>query len=108
MPAVVGAPQVRATIQGVRVDVHRQAGGDRDTIYSIRLLGSGNQPLTGAEVSLLGQAANGVPLSAPLIPASEPGLYRARLASESPRGLRLRVVHARARFEVSLDHAVSW
>ncbi|MGH7392891.1 MAG: hypothetical protein ACREM3_26075, partial [Candidatus Rokuibacteriota bacterium] len=108
MPAVVGAPQVRTTVQGVRVDVHRQPGGERDTIYSIRLFGNGDRPLTGAEVSLRGHAADGAPVSAPLVPASEPGLYRARVASESPRGLRLRVVHARARFEVSLDQAVNW
>jgi len=108
LPALVGSPQVRTTIHGVRVDVHRQPGEGRETIYSIRLVGAGNQPLTGAEVSLVGRGAGGVPVRAALAPASEPGLYRARVNGQFTHDLRLRVVHTSARFEVSLDQAVHW
>src|SRR5262245_37535345 len=108
LPALVGAPQVRTSIQGIRVDVHRQAGSGRDTIYSIRLVGSGDRPLTGADVTLLAYSADGGAVSAPLMQAGEPGLYRARLAEQPSGDLRLRVVHAQARFEVSLDRAASW
>jgi hypothetical protein len=59
-------------------------------------------------VSLLGRTKEGLPVSLALLPARDPGFYRTRVAAQSAEGLRLRVVHASARFEVSLDHTVSW
>ncbi|HEV8641397.1 MAG TPA: hypothetical protein VGV13_09905 [Methylomirabilota bacterium] len=110
LPADVSAHQLRATVQGVHVDVQSRPGHGPETVYTIRLSDSTDRPLTGAAVTLHGQMADGATVGTPLGPGPEPGVYRGRvmMTAEGPRDLRLRVVQHDRRFELSLAHAVSW
>jgi hypothetical protein len=79
-------------------------------LQAIRLSDSTDRPLSGADVTLHGQMADGATVGTPLDPGPEPGVYRGRvmMTAEGPRDLRLRVVQHDRRFELSLAHAVSW
>lgn len=110
LPAEVATRQLRATVQGVQVEVLTRPAGGQDTFYIIRLTDSADRPLRGAEVTLQGNMADGSMVRAELDPTLEPGVYRGRLikTTDGPRDLRLRVVQRDRRFELSLAHAVRW
>lgn len=103
------ASRLRATVQGVRVDFESRPGREA-AVYTVRLFDSVDRPLYDADVSLLGQAADGSAVSAPLPATSEPGVYRGLMALTpgGPKELRLRVVGGGRRFELALAQAVSW
>jgi len=110
LPSELGEPRMTATVHGVRVVVHTARAGEGETIYTIRLRDTANRPLSGADVMLVGRAADGAPVRAALLPAPQPGVYQARVpaSSDDPHDVRLRVAHRDRRFELSLAQAVSW
>lgn len=110
LPADAGSPQMRTTLHGVNVDVRSRRGPGREILYVVRLSDTAGRPLTGADVSLVGQAADGAPFQAVLRSLAEAGVYQGRAALDPATltDLRLRVVRRDKRFELSLAQGVSW
>jgi hypothetical protein len=95
------------TTQGLRVELtsvpSRPTPGDV-VIYTAKLSDGAGRPLIAADVSVEGAAADGASTHVRMEPATEAGVYRGRVAvtGSGPHGLRLRVSHRDARFEVPL------
>jgi hypothetical protein len=107
LPAGAAARTVTATVEGVRVQVDMHPLKEHETAYVVRLTGAGRRPLSGAEVSIQGQTADGRPVQTTLAPAGEPGVLRGRLPNIA-QDLRLRVAGPGTRFEVSLAGETRW
>ncbi len=110
LPEDAGPPQLRATVHGVHVDVRSRRGQDRETVYTVSLSDVAGRALTGAEVTLVGRAADGTVFRAALQPTAVAGVYRGWAAREDNAltNLRLRVVRRDKRFELPLAQGVSW
>ncbi|HXG04883.1 MAG TPA: hypothetical protein VNO23_15900 [Candidatus Binatia bacterium] len=107
LPAGAAARTVTAIVEGVRVQVEMHPLKEHETAYVVRLTGAGRRPLSGAEVSIQGQTADGRPVQTTLAPAGEPGVHRGRLPNIA-QDLRLRVAGPGTRFEVSLAGDTRW
>jgi Double zinc ribbon len=96
-PLSLGLPRVEV----VRSDAAATGHGET---YAVRISDAADQPLAGAEVSLVATMADGSVLDLPLDPGSEPGTYRGtRPPSRSALvGLRIRVLTSDKRVEVPL------
>lgn len=101
------ASHFTVTTQGLRVELtsvpSRPTPGDV-VIYTAKLSDGAGRPLIAADVSVEGAAADGAGTHVRMEPATEAGVYRGRVAvtGSGPHGLRLRVSHRDARFEVPL------
>lgn len=107
----VGAADVSATVDGVRVELTSQPqrpGTGGETTYTLRLLDAGGKPVTGARVTLQGRMADGMTVLAPLRRAAEPGMYRGRVmfTMQGLWNLIVRVVRKNQRFELPLSEQV--
>jgi hypothetical protein len=107
LPTGAATRTVTATVEGVRVQVEIRPLKEHETAYVVRLTGAGRRPLSGAEVSIQGQTADGRPVQTTLVPADEPGVHRGRLPNIA-QDLRLRVAGPGTRFEVSLAGDTRW
>ena len=108
LPSGATGHQFRARVHGVTVDVETRPLRDNQTAFVVRLLDAADRPLS-ADVMLVGTRADGTPVIATLQPTNEPGVHRASVPTPGEGAeLRLRVVGASTRFEVSLAREVSW
>ena len=108
VPSPLGAADVSATVDGVRVELTSQPqrpGTGGETTYTLRLIDADGKPLTGARVTLHGRMADGMTALAPLRRAAEPGIYRGRVmfTMQGRWNLTLRVVRKNQRFELPLS-----
>jgi len=109
LPTGATVEHFRATVKGVNVDVQARPLRNNETAYLVRLMDETNRPVTGADVMLVGKRGDGTSVLATLEPTNEPGVHRGRVPTPgSGSDLRLRVVAANTRFEVSLAREVSW
>src|SRR5262245_41489313 len=109
LPRGTTVEHFRATVKGVNVDVQTRPLRNNETAYLVSLMDETNRPVTGDDVMLVGKRGDGTSVLATLEPTSEPGVHRGRVPTPgSGSDLRLRVVAANTRFEVSLAREVSW
>jgi len=109
LPTGATVEHFRATVKGVNVDVQARPLRNNETAYLVSLMDETNRPVTGADVMLVGKRGDGTSVLATLEPTNEPGVHRGRVPTPgSGSDLRLRVVAANTRFEVSLAREVSW
>jgi hypothetical protein len=78
-------------------------GNQRSITYTVSVMDATGQPLTNAEVSLLGWMPDGSDLDAPLGSTSTPGTYQGRVevGTSTPGNLRVRVVNGDKRFDIA-------
>ncbi|HTK91123.1 MAG TPA: hypothetical protein VL948_12795 [Verrucomicrobiae bacterium] len=89
-----------------RVDMSREAGAsDHGVVYVLRVTDSGGQPISGAQVWLRGQGADGKTREVQLDEGDGPGLYRSGSLPPDllPPSLNARLHFSNMRLEIPLD-----
>ena len=109
LPTGATVEHFRARVKGVNVEVQTRPLRNNETAYVVSLMDETNRPVTGADVTLVGTRRDGTPVHLTLASTNEPGVHHGRLPTpDHGSDLRLRVVGATTRFEVSLAREVSW
>lgn len=90
-----------------RVEMSRQAGpSGSGVVYSVRLADSGGRVVSGAQVWLRGQSANGQMRETRLEDTERAGVYKSGVLPSDlmpPRGLSVRVFFSNMRIEIPID-----
>ncbi len=108
-PSRAGA--LSTEVDGMKVELASTPSEPRtkgETEYVVRLVDRAGNPVTGAQVTLRGQMADGMSVVAPLRSAGEPGLYRGRVlfTMEGRWELTLRLTRDGKRLELPLTERV--
>jgi hypothetical protein len=102
-PVVTAAPAATSGPPRVVLETDPQGkGSERSITYTARVFDASGDPLTNAEVSLLGWMPDGSDLEARLDSVSTPGTYQAsvEVGVRTPGNLRIRVAHGGKSFEI--------
>jgi hypothetical protein len=101
-PARESAPAIEEPTVVLETDPQGK-GSERSITYTASVLDASGQPLTNAEVSLLGWMPDGSDLNAPLGSTSTPGTYQGsvEVGVNTPGNLRVRVAHGGKSFDIA-------
>ncbi len=110
--AAAAAGTLTAHTDGVTVELTslpEQPRTKGKTGYTLRLTDPAGSPVTGAQVTLSGEMADGMSVLAPLRAAPKPGVYRGEVlfTMEGSWELRLRVARQGRRFELPFKEQVT-
>jgi hypothetical protein len=106
--APLQAGALSTEVDGIKVELASKPRTKGETEYVVRLVDRAGNPVTGAQVTLRGQMADGMSVVAPLRSAGEPGLYRGRVlfTMEGTWELTLRLTRDGKRLELPLTERV--
>jgi hypothetical protein len=101
-PARESAPASVAPTVVLEAELHGE-GNQRSVTYRASIVDARGQPLTNAEVSLLGWMPGGSDLHAPLGSTATPGTYQGKVevGVSTPGNLRVKVSHGGKSFEIA-------